>query len=91
LGKNIWKVFSPAKNTELETVYKRVSRSGKPESFEYLYPGDNCWYEINVYSGNNGISAYFKNIDERRKAKRELEKAYLEKETILESIGDAFF
>lgn len=91
LGKNIWEIFPPAKGTALESAYHRVSSSGEAENFEYLYPGDNCWYEIIVYPGGRGISVYFKNIDERRKAKRDLEKAYLEKETILESIGDAFF
>lgn len=91
LGKNIWEIFPLAKDTTLDRAYQRVSDSGEAESFEYFYPGDNCWYEINVYSRGSGISVYFKNIDDRRQAKKALEKAYLEKETILESIGDAFF
>lgn len=91
LGKNIWKIFSPAKGTLLEDAYKRVASTGRSENFEYHYPGDGCWYEITVYPSNGGISSYFKNIDERRKAAEQLERAYKEKNEILESISDAFF
>lgn len=91
LGKNIWEEFAPAKDTILEKVYHRVMGTEIAETLEYLYPGDDSWYEINVYPSNGGLSAYFKNIDERKKAEQELQKAYAEKKQILESIGDAFY
>ncbi|MEX0684990.1 MAG: PAS domain S-box protein [Balneolales bacterium] len=91
LGKNIWEVFSPAKGTVIEEKYRNVAKTGKSETFEYWYPGDGSWYEINAYSSKGGVSAFFKNIDDRRKAEEELKKAYKEKNNILESIGDAFF
>lgn len=91
LGKSLWELFSPTLGTELETVYRRVSKKGRAESFEYLYPGNGSWYDINTYPSNGGVSVYFKNIDERKKAEVELEAAYREKNMILESIGDAFF
>ncbi|MCH8567838.1 MAG: PAS domain S-box protein [Balneolales bacterium] len=91
LGKNIWELFPAAKGTLIQKVYYNVSETGKSESFEYFYPGDEKWYEINAYPFQGGVSAYFKNIDERKKAKQNLEKAYEEKNKILESIGDAFF
>lgn len=91
LGKNLWEQFAPAIETPLETVYRRVAAKGIAESFEYFYPGDKCWYEISVYPSNGGISAYFYNIDEKKNAAEALQKAYEEKNLILESIGDAFF
>lgn len=91
IGGNIWEIFSPAKGTILEDVYKRVAKSGQSENFEYHYPGDGCWYEITVYASSGGVASYFKNIDGRKKAAQELERAYREKNEILESIGDAFF
>lgn len=91
VGKNIWQVFPAAINTPLDEIYNRVVATGKPESFEYLFPGDGRWYEVNAYPSGDGLSAYFKNIDERKQAAVELEKAYQEKNNILESIGDAFF
>jgi PAS domain S-box-containing protein len=91
LGKNLWDLFVPTLGTELEKVYKRVAKKGRAESFEYFYPGNGSWFDINTYPSNGGVSVYFKNINERKKAEVELESAYREKNMILESIGDAFF
>lgn len=90
LGKNIWEVF-PASVDTIQKIYQRVARSKKKESFEYYYPGDGKWYEINAFPSQGGVSAYFRNIDERKQVAEKLEKAYQEKINILESIGDAFF
>ncbi|HSI68726.1 MAG TPA: PAS domain-containing protein [Gillisia sp.] len=91
IGKSIWEEFPAAIGTPLEEIYLRVSQTRQSESFEYLYPGDGKWYEINAYPSAGGISAYFKNIEDRKHAAEKLEKAYNEKTNILESIGDAFF
>jgi PAS domain S-box-containing protein len=91
LGKNIWELFPAIADTPIRKIYQRVARSKRKESFEYYYPGDGKWYEINTYPSQGGVSAYFKKIDERKHAAEELEKAYQEKINILESIGDAFF
>lgn len=91
IGENIWEVFPAARGTVLQELYQRVADTGQNESFEYFYPGDNCWYDVNAYASQNGVSVYFKNIDERKRAAEELKKAYEERNEILESIGDAFF
>ncbi|GMQ29596.1 PAS domain S-box protein [Algoriphagus confluentis] len=91
LGQIIWELFPAAKATQLETVYQEVVATGQSQSFEYFFPGDECWYEVNAYPSKGGVSVYFKNIDERKQAAEQLKKAYEEKKQILESIGDAFF
>lgn len=91
LGKNMWDIFPAAKETQMESYYKEALETNEPRSFEFLFPADNCWYEINAYPSKGGLSVYFKNIDERKKAAARLERAYNEKNNILESIGDAFF
>lgn len=91
LGKSLWDAFPAAVGTILETVYQRVASTGVSESLEYLYPGDNRWYEIVAYASKGGVSAYFKDITDRKKYADELEKAYETNRRILESIGDAFF
>lgn len=91
LGKNIWELFPASADTPIREIYQRVAHTKKKESFEYYYPGDGKWYEINAYSSQEGISAYFRNIDERKQAAEKLDRAYQEKINILESIGDAFF
>lgn len=91
LGKSFWGEFPGTLGTPLEEVYRQVATTGESHSFEYLFPGDEKWYEINVYPSNGGVTSYLKNIDERRQAVEELQKANDEKHAILESIGDAFF
>jgi PAS domain S-box-containing protein len=91
LGKNMWELFPAITQTPLRKIYQRVARTKIKESFEYFFPGNGKWYEINAYPSQGGISAYFKNIDERKIAAEQLEKAHQEKIDILESIGDAFF
>lgn len=91
IGKNLWEEFAPAVGTEIEKIYRDVAKTGKPQSFDYLYPGNGSWFEVNTYPSNGGVSSYFKNIDERRKNAEAIRKALEEKNNILESIGDAFF
>jgi len=91
LGRNIWELFPAIADTPIRKIYQRVARTKKTESFEYYYTGNGKWYEINAYPSQGGVSAYLKNIDERKQAAEKLDKAYQEKINILESIGDAFF
>jgi PAS domain S-box-containing protein len=91
LGKSLWQLFPETVGTILEDIYKQVIDTNNPDSFEYLFPGDNQWYEVNAYPSNGTLSVYFKNITERKQAAEALQQAFEEKTNILESIGDAFF
>lgn len=91
IGQNIWKVFPDKNGTALEKIYKKVAKTRKPGSIEYLFPSDNNWYEVNVYPFQGGVSTFFRNINERKLAAEKLSAALEEKNRILESIGDAFF
>lgn len=91
LGKNIWELFPATADTGIRKIYQRVARSKRKESFEYYNPEDGKWYEINAYPSQDGVSAYFKNIDERKQAAIKLDQAYQEKISILETINDVFF
>lgn len=91
LGKNIWELFPATADTGIRKIYQRVARSKRKESFEYYNAEDGKWYEINAYPSQDGVSAYFKNIDERKQAAIKLDQAYQEKISILETINDAFF
>ncbi len=91
IGRDIWEVFPAVVGTVLETLYRRVAEHDLRHQMEYYYPGDGNWYDVSVYPSGGGVSVYFKNINERRAAAEALNKAYAEKISIIESIGDAFF
>jgi len=91
IGKNIWIEFPTTIGTSIQEIFQRVAQTGISESVEYLFPGDGKWYEVHAYPYKGGISAYFKNIHERKVAAEEVQKAIQEKTNIIESISDAFF
>lgn len=72
LGKSIWDEFASAAETELYDNYHEVLETQKPKSFEYYYPPLGSWYDISAYPAENGISVYFKTIDERKKAQQQI-------------------
>jgi PAS domain S-box-containing protein len=73
LGKNIWDVFAPAKETELYEKYNEVMKTSKSKPpFEYFYPPLETWFEVSVYAREEGLSVFFKNIDDRKEWEREL-------------------
>lgn len=75
LGNNIWEVFAPAKDTELYDRYKEVMETGQSKpAFEYFYPPIESWFEVSVYAREEGLSVFFKNIDDRKEWERELKK-----------------
>ncbi|MCS4433018.1 PAS domain S-box protein [Aquiflexum gelatinilyticum] len=88
---NFWEVFPQGEETGLKTKLESVAKSKAAKTFEYNYPVDGKWYEITAYPSKGGVSAFFKNIDDRIKAEEGLKKAFQEKNNIIESIADAFF
>ena len=68
VGNSIWDEFPAAKETELYTIYHEVMKQKEPQSFEYYYPPVDSWYDISAYPAENGISVYFKNINEKKEA-----------------------
>lgn len=91
IGKKIWDIFPSAVNTKLYEAYHNITQNLVYQTFEYLYLGDDRWYEVSAYPSAGGLSVYFRNIDDRKAAAEKLQKAFEEKNSILESIGDAFF
>jgi PAS domain S-box-containing protein len=51
----------------------------------------NAWLDINVYPRDNGLAIYMRDITDRKNAEAGANKALTERNTILESIDDAFF
>lgn len=91
LGNNLWEMFPEAEKLDFFHQYKRAFEEQVPVSFEEYYPPAGAWFEVNGYPSNDGLSVFFRDITDRKQSQVELEQAYKEKETILESIDDGFF
>lgn len=88
LGKNLWELFPEAVNLPSYTYYQQVLETRQAVNFEDYY---GIWLEVNAYPSEEGVSVFFRDISMRKEADIRLQKAYAERTTILESIGDAFF
>jgi PAS domain S-box-containing protein len=80
LGKGIWEEFAPARETEFYHAYHRALDEGVTVRFEAFYPPHDRWYEVHAYPSPDGLSVYFRDATERRRADEDLRAAKEEAE-----------
>ncbi len=88
LNRNIWEVFPEAVQLPSYQYFRKALETREIVNFEDYF---GLWLEINAYPSEEGLSVFFRDITLRKEADARLLKAYEERTTILESIGDAFF
>jgi PAS domain S-box-containing protein len=91
LGHHLWETFSGSVGSKSYNKYHEALETGQVIEFEDYYQTLDKWFEINAYPSATGLSVHFKDITERKIAESALQKAYEEKNTVLESIDDGFF
>ena len=94
VGRPFQEVFPEASGTELERHYRRVIEAGVPDSFETLYTPWNRWFEVRAHpTEGGGLSVFFHDITERKRAATERERLLRERERAVEVLehGDAMF
>ena len=86
LGRIFWEVFSEARGSELEKAMAAAASSRRSDSLadiELLGPKTNRFFEVRVFPFERGITIFFNDTTERKKAKERL--AELNKKLILAS------
>jgi PAS domain S-box-containing protein len=73
LGKVIWEVYPGLKGSEFEQAYLRAANEGITSSVTAFYPDHDRWYEAHVYAAPKGITIYFRNVTEQKRAEEERE------------------
>lgn len=75
IGLNIWEAFPEMIGTSIEIMYQHVMEQREAARFEAkgLYEGP--WYEISVYPFQDGISIYWQDISEKKKATEALRRS----------------
>ena len=69
IGGCIWDVFPYAEGTKFYEGYHRAVETGQPVTFEEYYPEPiNKWFECHCYPSETGLSVYFQDVTERRRA-----------------------
>jgi PAS domain S-box-containing protein len=73
LGKNIWEMFPEAVDSVVYQKYHEAMREQKTVHFEMYYPPNDRWAEIHAYPSEEGLSVYWQDITERKRAEEKLE------------------
>jgi len=68
IGQNIWAKFPNLTGTIFELNYRKVMSEQKAIEFEALDSKGKIWFEVHSYPSGGGISVFFRDITERRRA-----------------------
>jgi PAS domain S-box-containing protein len=80
LASGIWEQFPEAVGSVFEDEYRRAVTTGTPASFEAYYPPLGRWFDVRAWPTQDGLSVYFHDVTERRRAQEEREQAVAERE-----------
>jgi PAS domain S-box-containing protein len=73
LGRGLWDVFPAVVGTSADEHFHRAVRDGETVVFEFPYPGGGPCFDVNAYPSEHGLSVYFRDVSERKRAERERE------------------
>lgn len=82
LGKNVWEAFPRALGTKLFEGWQTAMREQVAITMEEYFPRRGLWLEVRGYPSPDGLTAYFADVSERRRAEEDLRLAKRLSETL---------
>ncbi len=75
LDQVIWDEYPGLVGSEFEPVYRQAMSERVALTITAFYPDHGRWYEVHSYPAVNGISVYFRDVTERKRAEEALREA----------------
>jgi PAS domain S-box-containing protein len=73
LGKNVWEVWPHASDSPFGVAYRRAVAENVTLRVEAFYPEPlNAWFEVRCYPSPEGLSLFFTNTTERKRAEERM-------------------
>ncbi|SDP23034.1 PAS domain S-box-containing protein [Klenkia soli] len=73
LGGVMWELFPHALGSDFEMHYRSAVETGQPVVFDAYYPPPlDAWFEVRAWPGPDGLSVYFLDVTQRRRAQEQL-------------------
>ena len=87
IGGCMWELFPQAVGTKFYEGYHRAMETGQPVVLEEYYPEPmNKWLECHCYPSETGLSVYFQDVTERRRAEDALRQSEEQFRTLANAI-----
>jgi PAS domain S-box-containing protein len=74
IGKNLWQIYADAIPLKFYAEYYRAVEHNISVRFEEYFPPKDIWVEVAAFPSGEGLSVYFKDITEKKKASELLER-----------------
>jgi PAS domain S-box-containing protein len=91
LGHVIWDLFPALKGSPVQERYREAMELGRPSVFEHRAVVTGDWLEIRIYPTSVGISAYYREINERKRAETRLRESQALLQAVLDGSPDPIF
>jgi len=88
-GKSLLDVAPQLEGTLALEHYRMAMGSGQPSVFEACWTPTGAWYEARAYPTADGLSVYFHDITEKRKAEQALRKSEQRFRNLFQEAGDS--
>lgn len=91
LGRSVWEVFPQAAERRVFEVYQRAMKEQRPVRFEETLPGVERCFAVHVYPDSEGVSVYFRDITDRKRAEEALRESEARFRLMVEGSDQGFF
>lgn len=75
MGKNLWELFPDSIDSNSYREYARAIKDNISVHFEDYHPLTDTWFEANAYPSEKGISIFFRDISDRKKAELQIQES----------------
>ncbi len=65
IGRDIWEAFPQTRGTAVEEGCRRAVADNATQVFDAYYPPLSAWFEVHAAPVEDGLTVFFRNIDER--------------------------
>ncbi|MBV9962635.1 MAG: PAS domain-containing sensor histidine kinase [Parafilimonas sp.] len=90
IGKNIWELFPATVDKTFFKAYHEAMRTQQNMHVEDYSAAIQSWVQAGIYPSPTGVSVYFRDLTEQRKAEAEAKKNEERYKTLVERISDGF-
>lgn len=88
IGKHIWTEYPEGIGQPFHQAYLKAYKTQQVIVFEEYYPPWGRWFENRIYPSEDGLTIYFTEITERKKAEKALQNSETHLRTLIEALPD---